>query len=99
MADNLRKYKSLYSSTISASFGTGTGVTITPASVTGLPTSTEITLTFDRVDSSGNSTSSKLERIVGSISGGNLSYELLQLQGVDLIAQQNNHIPQERLSR
>ena len=50
MADKLRKYKSLYSSTCNT-FSTGEGVTITPASVTGLPTDTEITLTFDRVDS------------------------------------------------
>ena len=64
MSDNLRKYKSLYSST-SNSFGTGTGVTITPATVTGLPTDTEITLTFDREETG------KIERIIGTISGGN----------------------------
>lgn len=66
----LRKYKSLYSSTCST-FSTGEGVTITPASVTGLPTDTEITLTFDRVDSSGTKTPSKMERIRGTITGGN----------------------------
>lgn len=70
MADNLRKYKSLYSST-SNSFSTGTSETITPASVVGLPTDTEITLTFDRVDSSGTKTPSSMERIIGTISGGN----------------------------
>lgn len=71
MADYLRKYKSLYSSTCNTSFGTGTGVTITPATVTGLPTTTEITLTFDRVDSSGTATASKMERVIGTISAGN----------------------------
>lgn len=63
------KYKSLYSST-SSSFGTGEAVTITPASVVGLP-STEIVLTFDRVDSAGTATPAKLERIKGTITGAN----------------------------
>jgi hypothetical protein len=71
MSDLLRKYKSLYSST-SNSFGTGTGETITPNSVVGLPTDTEITLTFDRVDATGAATDAKMERIIGTISGGNL---------------------------
>ena len=66
----LRKYKSLYSSTCNT-FSTGESVTITPASVTGLPTDTEITLTFDRVDSSGTKTPSKMERIRGNIVGSN----------------------------
>lgn len=70
MADLLRKVKSLYASTAST-FGTGTSVTITPASVAGLPTDTEITLTFDRVDSTGAATPTKMERIIGTISGGN----------------------------
>lgn len=68
--DKFRKYKSLYSST-SNTFGTGESVTITPASVVGLPTDTEITLTFDRVDSSGAKTPSKMERILGKITGAN----------------------------
>jgi hypothetical protein len=63
MTTYFRKGKSLYSSTTN-SFGTGESETITPASVTGLPTS-EITLTFDK-DVSG-----KLERIRGTITGGN----------------------------
>lgn len=66
----LRKYKSLYSSTCNT-FSTGESVTITPASVVGLPTDTEITLTFDRVDSSGIKTPSKMERIRGTIVGSN----------------------------
>lgn len=68
--DFLRKYKSLYSST-SNTFSTGEAVTITPASIVGLPTDTEITLTFDRVDSSGTKTPSKMERILGKIIGSN----------------------------
>ncbi len=70
MADYFRKTKSLYASTTST-FGTGTGVTITPNSVSGLPTDTEITLTFDRVDSGGTATPNAMERIIGTISGGN----------------------------
>lgn len=78
--DKLKKYKSLFSTTLSTGIGTGTGDTITPASVSGLPTDTAITLTFDRVDSGGVDTPTKLERIVGVISGGNFtSY----VRGVD----------------
>lgn len=62
--DKFRKWKSLYSATAN-SFGTGEGVTITPSSVAGLPTDTEITLTFDR------QVEGKLERIRGTVSGGN----------------------------
>ena len=64
MANKFRKAKSLYSST-SNSFGTGESETITPSSVAGLPTDTEIVLTFDRL------VTGKLERILGTISGGN----------------------------
>jgi hypothetical protein len=64
--DYFRKTKSLYSST-SNSFGTGESETITPASVTGLPTDTEIVLTFDK-DVAG-----KLERILGKIVGSNFT--------------------------
>lgn len=71
--DLLKKYKSLFSTTLSTGIGTGTGDTITPASVTGLPTDTLITLTFDRVDSGGSATPTKLERIQGIISGGNFT--------------------------
>lgn len=71
--DLLKKYKSLFSTTLSTGIGTGTGDTITPASVSGLPTDTLITLTFDRVDSGGSATPTKLERIQGIISGGNFT--------------------------
>lgn len=42
-------------------------------SATGLPTDTGVTLTIDRVDSSGNKTPSKMERITGVISGTTVS--------------------------
>lgn len=64
MSDYFRKVKSLYSSTTN-SFGVGEAETITPASVTGLPTDTEMVLTFDR------SVTGKIERIKGTITGGN----------------------------
>jgi hypothetical protein len=62
--DYFRKAKSLYSSTTN-SFSTGEGETITPASVAGLPTDTEIVLTFDR------EVTGKIERILGTITGSN----------------------------
>lgn len=66
-----RKSKSVFSTT-SNSFGTGTGVTITPNSVSGLPTDTQIVLTFDRVDTNGTpTTGNKMERILGTIVGSN----------------------------
>ena len=64
MADYFRKTKSLYSSTTN-SFSSGEAETITPSSVAGLPTDTEIVLTFDRT------VAGKLERILGTISGSN----------------------------
>lgn len=73
MADYFKKYKSLHSTTLSSSIGTGTGETITFASVTNVPTDTEITVTIDRVDSSGTATASKMERITGTLSGSNLT--------------------------
>ena len=78
--DKLKKYKSLFSTTLSTGIGTGTSDTITPATVTGLPTDTAITLTIDRVDASGTATPSKMERITGVISGGNL---IDYVRGVD----------------
>lgn len=64
MTDYFRKQKSLYSSTTN-SFSTGEGETVTPASVVGLPTDTAMVLTFDRT------VAGKLERIKGTITGGN----------------------------
>jgi len=71
--DLLKKYKSLFSTTLSTGIGTGTSDTITPSTVSGLPTTTAITLTFDRVDSGGTATPTTLERITGVISGGNFT--------------------------
>lgn len=92
MVDLLRKYKSLYSST-SNSYGTGTGVTITPGSVVGLPTDTEITLTFDRVNSSGTPTPSLNERIVGSVSAGNFVVRASTGRGFDGTTEQAHTSP------
>lgn len=72
-AHYFRKGTSLFATTLSAGISTGTSETITPNSVTGLPTDTEITLTIDRIDSAGNATPTKMERITGIISGGNLT--------------------------
>jgi hypothetical protein len=74
MADKFRKGKSNFATTLVTGIGTGTGDTITLNSTTGLPTDTEITLTFNRVTSGGvvNSTS-VMERITGTISGATLT--------------------------
>jgi hypothetical protein len=70
MPDKFRKKKSNFATTLVTGIGTGTGDTITLNSTSGLPTDTEITLTFNRVTSAGavNSTS-LVERITGTISG------------------------------
>lgn len=84
MANDLfRKYKSLYSSTTN-SFGTGTSETITPATVVGLPTDTDITLTFDR------QVTGKIERIIGTISGSNF---VIKERGVDGTTEQAHTSP------
>lgn len=82
-AHKLRKARSLFSSTLSTGIGTGTGDTITPNSVTGLPTDTEITLTFDRIDAAGTATPTKMERITGTISGGNLINYTRAVEGTE----------------
>lgn len=85
-----RKSKSLYSST-SNSFGTGTGVTITPSSVSGLPTDTQIVLTFDRVDTNGTAVpGNKIERILGTIVGANF---VVTERGVDGTTEQAHTSP------
>lgn len=71
-AHKFRKAKSLFSTTLSVGISTGTGETITLSSTTGLPTDTEVTLTFDRVDADGTPTPVKVERITGIVSGVNI---------------------------
>lgn len=68
-----RKGESLFATTLSSGISTGTGETITLASVSGLPTDTPITLTFDRVDADAVATPTKTERITGTISGSALT--------------------------
>lgn len=88
MADLFRKYKSLFSTT-SNSFGTGSDVEITLNSVTGLPTDTSITLTFDRVDSNGTALTT-MERITGTLSGTTFAVEA---RGVDNTSDQAHTTP------
>jgi len=72
--DKFRKGKSNFATTLVTGIGTGTSETITLNSTAGLPTDTEIVLTFNRVTSSGvvNPTS-LVERIRGKISGSTLT--------------------------
>jgi hypothetical protein len=71
MANDLfRKGKSLFATTLVQAIDTGTGETIELNSATGLPTDTEITLTFNRVNTSEEEQPvSEIERITGTISG------------------------------
>jgi len=93
MATNLfRKTQSLYASTANT-FSTGDSETITPASVSGLPTDTEMTLTFDRVDSSGTETPTKMERIIGVVTGGNFVSRVTTGRGADGSTEQAHTSP------
>jgi len=74
ISHKFKKGESLFATTLNGAISTGTGETITLTSVTGLPTDTEITLTFNRVDSDGNANASSLmERITGTIVGSTLT--------------------------
>ena len=68
ISHKFKKGESLFATTLNGAISTGTGETITLTSVTGLPTDTEITLTFNRVDADGNANAfSLMERITGTI--------------------------------
>jgi len=84
--DKFRKGKSNFATTLVTGIGTGTSETITLNSTAGLPTDTEIVLTFNRVTSSGvvNPTS-LVERIRGKISGSTLT---AYTRGVDNTTEQ-----------
>jgi len=84
--DIFRKAKSNFATTLVTGIGTGTSETITLNSTAGLPTDTEIVLTFNRVTSSGvvNPTS-LVERIRGKISGSTLT---AYTRGVDNTTEQ-----------
>ena len=73
ITDKFKKGESLFSTTLSSGISTGTGETITLASVSGLPTDTELTITINRVDANGTETPTKMERITGTISGSTLT--------------------------
>jgi len=84
MTNYFAKQKSLFSTTLSTSIGTGTGDTITLASVTGLPTDAEITLTIERVSTDGTTkTPTKMERIRGTIVGSNLTSYTRAVEGIE----------------
>jgi hypothetical protein len=86
MANLFKKGKSNFATTLVTGIGTGTSETITLNSAVGLPTDTEIVLTFNRVTSSGvvNPTS-VVERIQGTISGNTLT---AYTRGVDNTVEQ-----------
>lgn len=87
-AHKFRKGKSLFATTLTTGIGTGTGDTITLNSTSGLPTDTEITLTFGRVDSDGTVRASNLvERITGVISGSTLT---AYTRGIDGTTEQSH---------
>lgn len=69
--DKFKKTKDLFSTTLSSSITSG-DTTIPLNSTTGLSTATAVVLTIDGVDSSGVSTPSLREVIVGVVSGNNI---------------------------
>jgi len=74
MAANTDKFRhgaSGISTTLQSSIS-NSDLAFTPASVSNIPTITAVDITVDRVDSSGTLTPSKLERMIGVVSGGNL---------------------------
>lgn len=82
--DLFRKVKSLFSTTLVTDIGTGTSDTITLSSASGLPTDTEITLTFDRVDQTGAALpAANMERITGTISGSVLTSYTRAIEGTE----------------
>jgi hypothetical protein len=71
--DHLRKVAPKWVAQVgSGGITDNTGTTIPLSSVTGLPTDTAVTVTFDRVDSNGVKTPSLEETVVGVVSGSNL---------------------------
>lgn len=83
-AHYFRKGKSLFSTTLVTGIGTGTSDTITLSSVAGLPTDTEITLTFDRVDQTGTALpAADMERITGIISESNFTAYTRAVEGTE----------------
>lgn len=85
MTNYFAKQRSLFSTTVTTSVdASGTSGTITLASVVGLPTDTEITLTFERVATDGvTKTPTKMERIRGTIVGSNLTSYTRAVEGIE----------------
>ena len=83
-AHYFRKGKPLFSTTLVTGIGTGTSDTITLSSVAGLPTDTEITLTFDRVDQNGDALpAADMERITGIIVDSNFTAYTRAIEGTE----------------
>ena len=87
-AENTDKLKKVASNTGWQVGGGGVAdavvTTIPGVSLTGLPTDTAVLVTIDRVDSSGTKTPTKMERVVGLVSGNNL---VSCIRGVEGLAQ------------
>ncbi|HOM77988.1 MAG TPA: hypothetical protein PLT50_02155, partial [bacterium] len=69
--DLFRKGKSNFATTLASGIS-DSDTTIPLSSAVGLPTDTAVTLTIDRVDSNGDSTTPKVERVTGVVSSTNL---------------------------
>jgi len=78
--DKLIKAADVWSTTLSSGI-TDSDTTLTPATVTGLPTDTAVMLVIDRVDSSGTKTPVKKEVMVGVVSGGNIANLVRAVEG------------------
>ncbi|GAC1499135.1 MAG: hypothetical protein NVS1B10_01580 [Candidatus Saccharimonadales bacterium] len=70
--DLFKKVLNNYSSTLNAPIA-NTDTSLTPASVTNVPTDTAVVFVIDRVDASGNLTPSKREYIKGTVVGGSVT--------------------------
>lgn len=75
--DKLRKGKSLFSTNLASGIDDN-DTTATLNSVSGLATDTAVQLTFDRVDTQGESLGSLVERVLGVVSGGNTVIDMLR---------------------
>lgn len=92
--DKWRKKKSNFSTTLSAGIDDD-DVTIGLSSVSGLPTDTAIELTIDRVDANGVSTPSAVERVIGVISGSNITVALRGKDGTSAAAHDSGSVVED----
>lgn len=78
--DLARKMKSGFTTTLSGMIDSSVA-TIPLSSAAGLPADTAVTLTIDRVNSSGIATPTLMERVVGVVSGSNITVALRGVEG------------------